>query len=265
LYNAQAQLDPLTWYDVGQLAVLVGDRTLALHAYARVIANGQNVGFERAVLAMGNIYETLGDVAMAMGSWIKVPKLSAGAMYYLGNHFRQARMLDEAIRRYQMAINLGSGTTYEFLGSQSIVELYLYDLRSPGKSVVYFQRAAYLRPENMSTRLLLVRAFIDAREFDHAIDEATSLLKCCPTSAPFAYELLGLAYYRSRNLVKAEEAYKRSLDLGNQGVWVYYALGLISADLGKEMEAHLYLQKALEVEPSFEWARRALEQTEVGK
>lgn len=260
LRNAQGQLDPLAWYNAGQLAMLGGDHTSALYAYTKAVSNAGEGGFERAVLAVGNVYETLGHHGVAMDNWAKVPKLAAGANYYLGNHFRQAQRWDEAIRRYQIAISLGGGTAYEFLGLQSMAEVYLYGLRSAAQSIMCLQRAIKLQPDNISVRLLLIRALIDAQEYNDAIDEAFNLMNRYPTSAPYVYELLGLAYYRSGDLAKAEEAYKRSLGVGNENVWVYYTLGLIYADWGRKDEAYLYWQKALELDPTFEWAKRDLHQ-----
>ncbi len=97
--------------------------------------------------------------------------------------------------------------------------------------------------------------YSDMKMFDEAIKAYAAALKVNPESAP-AYNNLGLIYEKMLKLDEAEAFYRRSITSDRLYVRAYNNLGELYARRGDYKKAITLWQKALEIEPGYETAKK---------
>lgn len=71
----------------------------------------------------------------------------------------------------------------------------------------------------------------------------------------YGYDLLGWALYKSHRYVEARAAAKMAMRLSTEDAQIYYHAGMIQHALGKQAAAADYLERALTINPGFNYAQ----------
>jgi len=90
------------------------------------------------------------------------------------------------------------------------------------------------------------RELFDARRFEEAERQLEEAYLLRPRD-PRVLNLLGLVYFRSEKLVKAEEVYRKLIAESPEAHTLHYNLGIICFKLGRLEDAESLFQKALEL------------------
>ncbi len=117
------------------------------------------------------------------------------------------------------------------------------------KSLVTFDQALTLEPTNIFAWRGKIEALISAQRFDEAIQLAQQGFTKFPKERFFA-DLLGIAYFRQSNYVKAEEAFRLSIQIQPDAVDAYANLYVVLDRQNRTEEAMQVLQQGLQIRSS---------------
>jgi len=187
--------------------------------------------------------------------------------YYAGLAWEGMERWEEALAAYERAVAVGS-----FTGVHHSSPYYRM-------GVIYQWR---LEPRQVDAALAAYEAAIEADDFsanweaadchykrgeilqwkgakpDEYIREFQRAIELNPRH-DWAHIRLGLAYYaRDRDAIAAEAEIRQAIALSPRNKWAYYHLGEVYRQEGRLDEAKAMYEKALEIDPNFEAARRQL-------
>ncbi|MHC4475041.1 MAG: transglutaminase family protein [Planctomycetota bacterium] len=132
-----------------------------------------------------------------------------------------------------------------------------------------FRRAAQLRLEDANVLAFLaatnfhLQNYELAREYSHSADEK---LGYCPargttfliSQVAKLYAELGKSYGSLRQYDKSIEAVEKAIEIGGPKAGAYGALATTYSLMGDKSKVTELCEKALEIDPSYEWARKRL-------
>jgi tetratricopeptide (TPR) repeat protein len=188
--------------------------------------------------------------------------------YYVGLAWEGMEQWEEALAAYERAVAAGSFTGVHRSSPYYRMGL-IYQLR--------------LKPQQVDNALAAYEAALVANDFnipreaadchyrrgevllrkgahpDEYIAEFQHAIEIDP-GHEWAHIRLGFAYYLwDGDAVKAEAEIRQAIVLSPRNKWAYYYLGEVYRQEGRVNEARAMYEKALEIDPNFEAARRQLE------
>jgi Flp pilus assembly protein TadD len=98
---------------------------------------------------------------------------------------------------------------------------------------------------------------LEGQQYEQGIGALVKVIEAAPNVTAVHIDL-GIAYARSGELDKAEESFKKALQLNPRHPIAYNELGMVYRRQGKFAEARASYAKALELFPSFHFAQRNL-------
>jgi len=140
----------------------------------------------------------------------------------------------------------------------------LEHLDRPDEALVHFQRALALGPpehEVASIYVHLGSCHKDLAEYPQAMNALLQARELNPTLKE-AHHLLGFCFFKEENYQEAVHCFERVIEI-DPGSGIDYAnLGINLSRLGHTQEAAFVLRQALDLDPSLDFARQALEKLE---
>lgn len=168
------------------------------------------------------------EQAIGLSSFARVHRSS---LYYrIGVIYQwrlEPRRVDAALAAYEMAIAMNDfSANWEAADSHyKRGEILWWMGRDPNEYIAEFQKAIKINPRH-----------------------------------EWAHIRLGLAYYaRDKDAAAAEAEIRQAIVISPKNKWAYYHLGEIYRQEGRVAEARVMYEKALEIDPRFEAARKQLE------
>ena len=128
---------------------------------------------------------------------------------------------------------------------------------SEGKEAL--DKALSISPDDASSLYLLARYLISAQDLTGAERILTGLAARLPRVPDF-HESLGSVYYLEARLDKAEEEYRRQLEIDPDNPQALSMLGVIFLDRGQVKLAVPYLQRGLNANPNVAYLQRKMGQ-----
>lgn len=126
------------------------------------------------------------------------------------------------------------------------------------KAISYFKVALEASPDDVSLYVLLGSVYMKKNLYDAAVSMYKHAVELAPVS-PLAHFHLGIAYREKKDYEKAVVEFKQAVGAQEDYTEAYFKLGETYADLKDAENAKKAFEKALEIDPSHERARRALE------
>ncbi|MGL1891526.1 MAG: tetratricopeptide repeat protein [Spirochaetaceae bacterium] len=163
----------------------------------------------------GEISEALGDENSAAGHYLNAVKLDNyyyKPMLNLGNIYDRVGRFEDAIKLLQFALKL----------------------KPNDPNIKFSLGAAYLHNKDYAESLILL-------EEAHINDKESA----------FKLYNLSLAYTEVGESIKAEDGFKRVIELDNNFIDAYYYLGELLFSIDKKDESRTYFQKVLELNPDY--------------
>ena len=219
-YQRAVALDPNyadAHYNLGNALQKIGQHGLAIESYHR--ATALNPKWAEAYLNCGNSHDALGQFEPALRNYEKVIECNPG---FSGGHINRANVLaklgrqDEALVGYNQAAVMGGDAYQSYIGSAEI---------------------------------LIGRSF-----FHEAIERCLLAVKLKPME-PLPYFLLGMAYFRIRDLNHSVAYFRRAVELKPDHADAYNGLGMSYVKAGHFNEGQESFRKALEINPALHIAR----------
>jgi Flp pilus assembly protein TadD len=122
-----------------------------------------------------------------------------------------------------------------------------------------YRKMIDMEPYNRNIRYELGLFLFQAERYREAIKEFSVYLGAEIVDSE-VYGYLAHAYLVTENLGKAEEFYKKSLEVKPEDPYAYFGLGVIAQSRNHYAQAEEYYRNTLELDPSFEDARENLTQ-----
>ena len=138
----------------------------------------------------------------------------------------------------------------------------------------YFQQREYLKAQDalekalslnppledkLSIALYLATTYRELQRFEKAIILLQELVKVAPEVREI-HNLMGICYFKEKDYQEASECFQKAINLAPDSAIDYANLGLCLKALGKKEQAKFYCQKALSLDPSLDFAQKALEE-----
>jgi len=138
----------------------------------------------------------------------------------------------------------------------------------------YFQQKDYLKAQDalekalslnppledkLSIALYLATTYRELQMFEKAIVLLLELARLAPEVREI-YNLMGICYFKTHNYKEASECFEKAITLAPDSAIDYANLGLCLKALERKEEAKFHCQKALSLDPSLDFAKKALEE-----
>ena len=173
---------------------------------------------------------------------------------YLGLASKQRGQVEEAIRRYQRALQIDP-TYAEAHGNLGIV---LAEAGQTEAAIDHFRQALEAHPEHAEFHNNLGNALLSSGQIDRAMDHFERALEMRPHYAD-ARGNLGIALAMQGRTQEAIAQFENALRTDPGYARGHYNLGITYMNLGQMDRAVARLRRALEIDPRFAAARQALE------
>jgi len=122
-----------------------------------------------------------------------------------------------------------------------------------------YRKAVALEPDNKNVDYEMGVFFFRTKRYKEAVTEFNKYLKGAIIS-PEGYFYLAYSYFHLGNLDKAEEYFKRVLQINPEDPDTYVGLGVIAQSRHDPAQAKAYYEKALEIDPNCQEAVERLKQ-----
>jgi tetratricopeptide (TPR) repeat protein len=130
--------------------------------------------------------------------------------------------------------------------------------KSPPNAESLFLKAIKSDPKNVQAHFQLGHLYMNQKEYTKAIGVYQSLAKLDP-SFPETFWNLAFIYAQTKDYLKAEEMYGRVVDLAPTYLdEALYNLAIVQEKQGKRAESIKNLEKALQVNPNNQMAKKYL-------
>ena len=166
---------------------------------------------------------------------------SRGNFARAANEFRKALDIQPASRATAMAL----GEAWRRAGSFK-------------KAARFYGERLAAAPTDGELRNRYIQVLRDAGDLPEALNQTRMALGQAGDNVNqtvFAYNSLGLIYYKMEKFELAETALRKALDLDGKSPFVWNNLGLVAFARGRDQEAFVNFQKASEFDPKFAEAR----------
>lgn len=120
-----------------------------------------------------------------------------------------------------------------------------------------YRQVTLLEPSNTDIRYEIGKFLFRSGRYQEAIQEFTLYLKS-EIILPEVYFYLGYAYLMLKDLSKAEEYYRKALDMTPNNPDILLGLGVIMQTRSQYQDAKEYYENALVLDPNLEEARQNL-------
>ena len=247
---------------LGLVAVLYGIRVVTrnpdwhddVRLYTVTLASSPNSYHIRNNL--GTVYWKQGNIVAAEQEWRRALELSPRNVIFINNLgmvFSYRKQYDDATAYFLRAMrykpnytdpHLNLGNVYEELGQHADAEL-------------QFRAAVALSPLNVDARNKLGKRFLDSGRLPEAEEQFRRSVASAPNWT--AYAGLGDIQVRWNDGERAEQSYRRALELQPYESRVHFSLGAVYASAGRRAEALREYQAGLETDPANPEARASLE------
>jgi tetratricopeptide (TPR) repeat protein len=209
------------------------------------IAAGLAPADSSAVLALGNLYFTRGDVAAAEESFQQVLALAPDlpeAYNNLGLVYSRQGKHDQAVAAFRQALELEPGIATTVLN----LALSLQASDQEAEALEYYRLALALDEPQASTLVNMAIAYYQVGESAEAAATARKALAYEPDLAA-AYTVLGAVALEARQPEAALPDLQRAIALDGVHPQGYFFLGLAFKSLGQPVEATAAFERALAV------------------
>ncbi len=165
---------------------------------------------------------------------------------------------DSAMAKYRAALGMDNlSAACKAMCMSRLGELALYHKHDPLEAETLFRDALVLVPSDPEARMGLAHSLMYQGRHSLAIPELQASLTLKPTSR--AWQLLGEAYRASGAAREAAQAYGQSLSLDPRNTWALEGLGEALWQDGHQAQAIALWKRALQIDPNFAPASRALQ------
>jgi len=126
------------------------------------------------------------------------------------------------------------------------------------KAVALYGQRLAAQPSDTELRNRYIQVLRDGGDLSEALAQTKIALGQAGENVAqsvFAYNSLGLIYYKMDKLDLAETALRKAVDLDGNSAFVWNNLGLVAFARGRDQEAFLNFQKASELDPKYVEAR----------
>jgi tetratricopeptide (TPR) repeat protein len=178
----------------------------ALDSYVQGVMAYQKGDTDQAMLKLREAVNKQGDLVMARAM--------------LGDLYRQRSLNDAAREQYEVLVQLDP---YDFVNHYHLGLAYQLLERLQEATVAYLN-ALNLKPDDAKTNLQLGSVYFQLNEPGQALKYAQRAVDADPNS-PFAWVNLGLILDANQQYAKAEQAYRKSLDLDSTNTGTRFYLG----------------------------------------
>ena len=151
----------------------------------------------------------------------------------------------------------------EFAEAQLNLGSLLASLKQFDEAIKHLSKAVELNPKREVAHLNLAAALMEAQQFAKAEAQYRSVLQLNP-KAPFPHYGLGNVLARGQKHAEAVQSFRQSIALGGGNPRTFTQLGFSLLALGEKQPAAGAFNKALEMDPRNEAAKRALQETGAG-
>lgn len=210
---------------------------------------------------LGTVYWKQGNIDAAEQEWRKALELSPRNVIFINNLgmvFAYRKQYDEAPAYFQRAMrykpnytdpHLNLGNVYEELGQHADAEL-------------QYRAAVALSPLRVDARNKLGKLYLDSGRLAEAEEQFRRSVASEPNWT--AYAGLGDIYVRWNDGARAEQSYRRALELQPYESRVHFSLGAFYVSAGRGAEAIREYQAGIETDPANLEARATLEKLKLG-
>jgi tetratricopeptide (TPR) repeat protein len=269
-------LPPLTEEHLAVAAIRQGRSDLAENLLLRAIEERERS--PRELLRLASIYEDRGEIDRAvqtLESIVKIPDvipdLESTAHSTAARILANSGRAQDAIPHWRRVIEIDAdssyyhGEPYFHLGLGHFIRRYAWvELAKALESLGRLEEAAdeyraHLRVEPRAVEVLgrLALVAVELEEYEEAARVMKRYLKIQPGDAS-GHNLLGVALEGAGDLVGAEEAYQRSLEVSPTYARAYLNLAGLYREMSRVGEARSVLQLCLERNPDHEEALQLL-------
>jgi tetratricopeptide (TPR) repeat protein len=193
---------------------------------------------------LGIIYSSAKDSANAVEAFQQALRLdpnSARTRINLGNFYLSENKLDLAEKEFRTVLGLAPRNR----DANYNLALLLMTKGSPARAIPYFQR---VRPQNVETRLNLVRACLQARRTAEALRTASEVSARNKDDLQLHFTL-GVLLASEKQYKAAQLELEKANALRPETFEILYNLGQAYLRGGEKAKAELYLDRALKLKP----------------
>lgn len=134
----------------------------------------------------------------------------------------------------------------------------LASMKRHDEAIQHLSKAVDLNPKMVAAHLNLAAAYTETRQWKKAEDHFRHVQRLSPRMAAYSHYGLGNVQARQQRHADAVVSYRKAISLGGKNAPTYTQLGLSLFALGEKQAAVHALRRALELDPQFEAAQRAL-------
>lgn len=187
------------------------------------------------------------------------------AMSVQNNPDIRNKAVNEAIHYYKISVKLNSGNAY-YWGNLGRIYMMIYRLNNDPaavkEAVRYYEEAVKRAPVTALFYNNLAESYIAAGMTDKAEEITVKLAQFDSHFAAGFSFMLGNIFFEQKTtegLTKAKQYYAKAAELNPSLSQAYHNLGVVSAALGHNTDAGVYLEKFLEMDPDSNMAANARE------
>ncbi len=211
-YQKAVALDPNyadANYNLGNALQKMGQHGAAIQSYQRAIA--LNPAWAEAYLNCGNSHDALGQQAEALYNYDKVIECNP---HFSGGYINRSNVLvklgrqAEALAGYNHAATLGQDAYQAYIGGAEI-------LMGQSRFVEAIEKchlAIKLKPHESMPHYLLGMAYFRVRDLNHSVAFFGRAIELKPDYAD-AYNGIGMAYVKAGHFSEGQEAFRKALEL----------------------------------------------------
>ena len=163
----------------------------------------------------------------------------------------QAEQYDDAIKHYQIAININPDNEWTAIVCQALGAVYHQVKENQNAAMMMYETALMLDPNNFDTYISIGDMYLDLDELDSAINAYCEAIKLAPDNAR-AYCKMGIALWEKDYLEEAIIAYNKAISYNPDYDIAYNNLGVIYLDgIGNTKEALRLFKIAFEINENY--------------
>jgi tetratricopeptide (TPR) repeat protein len=166
---------------------------------------------------------------------------------------------ESALKRLRKVVARNPGYAEAQLNLGSL----LASMKQYDEAIGHLSKAVELNPKMAAAQLNLAAAYMETRQWGKAEDHYRRVQQLSPRMAAYSHLGLGNVQARQKRHAEAVVSYRKAISLGANSAQAFTQLGLSLLALGENQAAVDALKRALELDPEYEDARRALREAGV--